>query len=86
MLGRLLEIIVLLLVIRAVWRTLRSFITISSGVRRTTASRGGGEPQAHKLVRDPVCGTFVAPDSAIYQDGNYFCSEKCRDEYKRQAS
>ena len=84
MLGRLLEIIVLLLVIRAVWRTLRSFITISSGVRRTTASRR--EPQSRKLERDPVCGTYVSPESAIYQDGNYFCSEKCRDEYKRQAS
>ena len=85
MLGRLLEIIVLLLVIRAVWRTLSSIVTISGGARRTTATRSG-EPQAHKLVRDPVCGTFVSPDSAIYQDGNYFCSEKCRDEYKRQAS
>ena len=84
MLGRLLEIIVLLLVIRAVWRTLSSIVTISGGVRRTTAAPR--EPQAHKLVRDPVCGTFVAPDSAIYQDGNYFCSEKCRDDYKRQAS
>ena len=85
MLGRLLEIIVLLLAVRAVWRTLSSIVTVSGGVRRTTAARGA-EPQARKLVRDPVCGTFVSPDSAIYQDGNYFCSEKCRDEYKRQAS
>jgi len=85
-LGRLLEIVVLLLAVRAVWRMLSSIVTISRGARRTTASRGGGEPQAHKLVRDPVCGTFVSLDSAIYQDGNYFCSEKCRDDYKRQAS
>lgn len=84
MLARLLEILVLLLTIRAVWRTLSSVITISGGVRRTTASRG--EPRAVKLVRDPVCGTYVSPDSAIYQGGNYFCSEKCRDDYKRQAS
>ena len=84
MLGRLLEILVLLLAIRAVWRTLSSIITVSGGVRRTTASRD--QPRAVKLVRDPVCGTYVSPDSAIYQGGNYFCSEKCRDEYKRQAS
>ena len=84
MLGRLLEIIVLLVAVRAVWRTLSSIVTVSGGVRRTTASRG--EPQARKLVRDPVCGTYVSPDSAIYQDGNYFCSEKCRDDYQRQAS
>jgi YHS domain-containing protein len=85
-LGRLLEIIVLLLAIRAVWRTLSSFVTISGGARRTTASPPNGEPRAVKLVRDPVCGTYVSPDSAVYERGNYFCSEKCRDEYKRQAS
>ena len=87
MAGRLLEIIVLLLVIRAVWRTLSSIVTISGGARRTTASPPrGGEPRPVKLVRDPVCGTYVSPDSAIFHGGNYFCSEKCRDDYKRQAS
>jgi len=83
-LGRLLELIVLLLVIRAAWRTLSSLVTISGGVRKSPAARG--EPQAKHLVRDPVCGTYVSPDSAVYQDGRYFCSEKCRDDYKRQAS
>jgi hypothetical protein len=86
-LGRLLEIIVLLLVVRAVWRTLSSIITVSGGVRRTTASRGEARgPRAVKLERDPVCGTYVSPDSAIYEAGNYFCSEKCRDDYMRRAS
>jgi len=78
-LGRLLEIIVLLLVIRAAWRMIRGAISISAGVRRTTAS---GEPRAVKLVRDPVCGTYVSPDSAITDGQNYFCSAKCRDEYR----
>ena len=83
MLGRLLEIIVLLLVLRAAWRTIGSVIKVSARARRTTAS---GEPRAVKLVRDPVCGTYVSPDSAISDGGNYFCSEKCRDEYTRRAS
>ena len=86
MAGRLLELIVLILAVRAVWRTLTSIVTISGGARRTTATSSRGEPLPVKLVRDPVCGTYVSPDSAIFQNGNYFCSEKCRDEYKRQAS
>ena len=83
MLRALLELIVLLLVIRAAWRVIGSMLTISAGVRRKTAS---GEPQAVKLVRDPVCGTYVSPDSAISDGGEYFCSEKCRAEYRSHAS
>jgi YHS domain-containing protein len=82
-LGRLLEIIVLLLVIRAAWRMVGSMIKVSSGTRRTDAS---GEPPAVKLVRDPVCGTYVSRDSAISDGKQYFCSEKCRDAYRSQAS
>jgi hypothetical protein len=78
-LGRILEIIVLVLVLRAAWRMIGSVIRISAGARRTTAS---GEPRAVKLVRDPVCGTYVSPDSAISDGSEYFCSEKCRNEYR----
>jgi YHS domain-containing protein len=79
----LLELLVILLVIRALWRVVGSLITISAGVRRSTAS---GEPEAVKLVRDPVCGTYVSPDSAIRDGENYFCSEKCRNEYQSHAA
>ena len=83
MLGRLLEIIVLLLVIRSEWRMVGSMIKVSAGTRRTDTS---GEPRAVKLVRDPVCGTYVSPDSAISDGKHYFCSEKCREAYRSQAS
>ncbi len=83
MLGRLLEVIVLLLVIRAVWRVVGNMITVSAGARRTTAL---GEPRPVKLVRDPVCGTYVSPDTAISDGREYFCSEKCRDDYRSRAS
>jgi YHS domain-containing protein len=82
-LGRLLEVIVLLLVIRAVWRVVGSMIAVSGGVRRTTAT---GEPRPVKLVRDPVCGTYVSPDSALSDGREFFCSEKCRDEYRSRTS
>ena len=80
MLGRLLEIIVILLIIRAAWRVIGNMVKISAGARRTTAS---GEPRPVKLVRDPVCGTYVSPDTALSDGREYFCSEKCRDEYRR---
>ena len=59
MLARLLEIIVILLVIRAVWRALGGMAAISAGVRRTTAS---GEPRPVKLVRDPTAVTPGGPE------------------------
>jgi YHS domain-containing protein len=82
-LGRLLEVIVLLLVIRAVWRVVGGMIAVQAGARRTTAS---GEPRPVKLVRDPVCGTYVSPDTALSDGSEYFCSEKCRDDYRARAS
>jgi YHS domain-containing protein len=82
-LARLLEFIVLLLVIRAAWRVIGSMITISTGARRAAAS---GEPRPVKLVRDPVCGTYVSPDSAISDGKNYFCSAQCRDDYRSRTT
>jgi YHS domain-containing protein len=81
--GRIIEIIVLLLVLRAVWKLLANLFTVSAGARRTTAT---GEPRAVKLVRDPVCGTYVSPGLAIADGKNYFCSNKCRDEYRSRAT
>jgi YHS domain-containing protein len=78
-LGRLLELVVLLLVLRAAWRIVGSMVAISTGSRRRTVSR---EPSPVKLVRDPVCGTYVSPDSALSDGTDYFCSDKCRDQYR----
>ena len=41
------------------------------------------------MMRDPVCGTFVVPSSALSATSggtrHYFCSAKCRDEFFRGA-
>jgi YHS domain-containing protein len=38
-----------------------------------------------KLVRDPVCGTYVSPESALSSRSSngvaYFCSQTCRDKW-----
>ena len=36
------------------------------------------------MVRDPNCGTYVPRGDAVKKGDNYFCSDKCRDEYKNK--
>jgi YHS domain-containing protein len=55
----------------------------------------GGLPQRSrskapvKLVRDPVCGTWVAPHNSLgLRAGDvthYFCSDRCRDAFRSKS-
>jgi len=78
MTGWILKLILLILVIRAV---LRLFRGITDGLRNSMTT-----PKAVALVRDPVCGTFVAPASApsfgTGSEMQFFCSERCRRAYQ----
>jgi YHS domain-containing protein len=68
----------LLVVARAFWRVMDGVLESMRGVER----RSGGV----KLVRDPVCGTYLAPGSALSlttgSATHYFCSEECRSKYR----
>jgi uncharacterized protein len=79
MLRILLLSILVIIVARLFWRLVDGVIE---------GARGGGSrgpTYAVKLVRDPVCGTFVPPTTAlsVSAGGNthYFCSEECRRKY-----
>ena len=78
MTGWILKLVLLILVIRAAMRLIRGVI---DGIRGAASI-----PQAVALVRDPVCGTFVAPSTALsFGNGaqmRFFCSEKCRRAYQ----
>jgi YHS domain-containing protein len=79
----LLRILILLLILRALWRL---YVGIRQGMReRSPGTRGG---PAVALSRDPVCGTYVVPGRALaLRDGGlvrYFCSERCRDAFARE--
>jgi YHS domain-containing protein len=67
-------------VARAFWRLVDSIV---AEVRGEPAGRRAKRVQ---MARDPVCGTFVVPDHALsIADGPqrvYFCSMKCRDQYR----
>jgi hypothetical protein len=81
-----LELVLLLLVVRAVWRLIGG---IAQGMTPPARRQQNGEPAVH-MVRDPVCGTFVLPDHAVTaSDGTrriHFCSAACRDKYRSRTA
>ena len=83
MLRYLLLAILILLVARAFWRLMDGVIEGAGG---TTRRRAGHGRAAVKLARDPVCGTFVAPATALSLTSggstHYFCSEECRSKFQ----
>lgn len=77
--------ILLLLVARAFWRLMDGVIEAFGGTKRTPRR----DETAMKLVKDPVCGTHVSTASAVQLAAggrtHYFCSETCRDRFRRTA-
>ena len=80
MLVRLILFFLLILFLgRAVWRLLVGVVEGASGAR---TGRTGVPRQGARMVRDPVCGTFVVQSRALTADRGgqtaWFCSEDCR--------
>jgi YHS domain-containing protein len=85
----LLLFLLMFFLVRFVWRLLGGIVqgAMSAG---TVNSQGGARPAAPspvKMVRDPVCGTYVVRAKALTTGSGdqtqYFCSEKCRDEFRK---
>jgi YHS domain-containing protein len=85
MVGWILRLILIILIVRAVVRLAQGLI---EGIR-VPVGRGGRQASAVRLVKDPVCGTYVVKARALTSgsgdDVHYFCSERCRDAYVRPA-
>ncbi len=79
MLRVVLAALLFILVARALWRLVNG---VMDAARGTQPGHRSGGAQAVKLVRDPVCGTYVPPRAALSLTSagstHYFCSEKCR--------
>jgi YHS domain-containing protein len=78
--------LVVLLVVRALWRLMSGVVQGASGpAGRAGAPSRPASPPAVKMMRDPICGTYVVPGKALElargRETLYFCSEKCRDQY-----
>lgn len=75
----LLILFVIALVVRSIWRFLEGVVDGASDPAR----RSGRMPRkGPRMVRDPVCGTFVVQSRALTADRGgqtaWFCSEDCR--------
>ena len=74
--------ILFLLIAQAFWRLVEGIVQGAGG----SSSRKRSIKPSMKLVRDPVCGTFVAPRQELSLtargETHYFCSEKCRREFR----
>jgi YHS domain-containing protein len=74
--------ILLLVVAWGFWRFVDGIIEAFGGL--PARSRGKNKPV--KLVRDPVCGTWIAPHNSLGLKAgdvvHYFCSDRCRDAFR----
>ena len=72
---------------RAFWKMVDALIEGLTGAPR----RGSRVPQQGvQMVRDPVCGTYIVPSSAVVMSEGrtqlFFCSTLCRDKYRAQTA
>ena len=78
-------LILLILIARAFWRVIDGVLEGLSGRPRSSPNH----PTA-RMVRDPVCGTFVLRDRAVtIGEGSrqvFFCSPACRDKYRARTA
>jgi YHS domain-containing protein len=84
--GAVLDLILFLVTLRAIWRLFGGMVV---GLKSQPPSVRAPE-HGIQMARDPVCGTFVVPDRAVtIVDGRqhvYFCSTKCRDQYRARTA
>lgn len=83
----LLYVILVFFVARAAWRLFEGVVAGAlEGGRDSSTSRTSMKTGV-KMMRDPVCGTYVVPNRAVTTTRGgqtmYFCSEKCRSKYRQ---
>lgn len=63
----------------------RLFLNATVGPERRQGAPGQEPLQPESLKKDPVCGTFVAPSTALTKERNgriyFFCSPECRNRF-----
>ncbi len=68
----LLRLIALVIVLLSALAVVRRLIGAFTTPKRQVPGNSG------RLVKDPVCGTYVPQQSALSAGGKFFCSEECR--------
>jgi YHS domain-containing protein len=84
MLRAIIWLVLLFIIGRLLWRFMYALFE-GAGMLKEPRGR---ERAAVKLVRDPVCGVFIAATQALTAGSGsatqYFCSEKCREQWSRR--
>ena len=77
----LIRIILVFVAVSIVISIIRGLFASQAQRKAPTSKRSRYTPRpktSGKLVKDPVCGTYVAEESAIHAKDFFFCSEECR--------
>ena len=77
----LIRILLLFFVISAVLSIIRGALAPSQSPRPQSNTVPPKEPTPNRLAKDPVCGTYVAEQTAIRAGEYFFCSNECRSKY-----
>lgn len=90
MIRLLLRLVLVVAVAVLVFRLLARLLGGGPPAGRAGRSAARGETRGGTMQRDPVCGTYVAPELSLRAEGTdgpvYFCSEKCRQAYQARAA
>jgi len=75
--GMLLRAVVLLLLVLTAISAIRRILgmLVPSGRDSESLNSSGN------MVKDPVCGTYVSPQTAFSARNEFFCSEECRTKF-----
>ncbi len=81
--------VLFVMIARAFWKVVDNVIAAAGGAS-PRGSRGPREQSSVvRLVRDPVCGTHVAPRASLslVRGGTtqYFCSEACLSQFRQRS-
>jgi hypothetical protein len=74
-------VLCLISVALTIFRAIVSSITLNARVNARRRPQDQ-QPPLERLVRDPVCGTYVAERTAIRAGDQFFCSEECRSKWR----
>ena len=76
--------LLIVMLARAFWKVVDGVVEGATGRPRSSGGRTSAAPT--KLVRDPVCGTYIVPNPSlsVVRGGNtaYFCSDRCLKSYR----
>lgn len=74
----LIRVLLVFFVISALLSIVRGLLNPTTPNRRQAR---GNPPPGGRLIKDPICGIYVAESSALQAGENYFCSEECRQKF-----